>query len=526
MDSENLGDLGEDSFKAMCSKAGLNLTKPSKDENGWDAYIEFPWPKENHISLDKQEAPVRCKIQVKATHTMAQHKLSIKLSAMHKLAVEYMPTFVCFMHFKKSSSSISPKEMYLVHLDQEIIGKILKRVRQSEINKKPLNHQTIDISYSEYHKLKKATGPNLKEEILKYINGSNEKYIQDKQKMLKSLGYDEAPYEMKLKISAQKREDLIQNYLINQEGMDVKITSIMEKRFNIPLPAKDVLPSLGTVKMYMKQPEQKFKLHIRKHKFEKAIILDVNFRTHPLIQGVFFLYNEIIELPLDYSNLSRGSTCNMTIFHDKEYEFKVISQHMKFFKLIEDNINGELEFEIFSENNMATSLKLYFNINKKLNIQQEVYDAFLLYEKLFAHLQIDTSSLVSINFMMSLINQASNFYSFLSSDESQSLFFTSTLESSTRRKVNDFILIIPVYFTFNDTAYILIAEATTDLEIKEDNTAIGTGKSHRILNQLEIKKDEFNKNEILELISDKIQGLNYKNYCVLFDSNSTFIFED
>jgi len=70
MDSDNLGDLGEDSFKAMCSKESLTLTKPSKDENGWDAYIEFPWTKENCISLDKQEAPVRCKIQVKATHIM------------------------------------------------------------------------------------------------------------------------------------------------------------------------------------------------------------------------------------------------------------------------------------------------------------------------------------------------------------------------------------------------------------------------------------------------------------------------
>ncbi|MFA7091863.1 MAG: hypothetical protein WC149_08420 [Arcobacteraceae bacterium] len=526
MDSDNLGDLGEDSFKAMCSKESLTLTKPSKDENGWDAYIEFPWTKENCISLDKQEAPVRCKIQVKATHIMTQRKLSIKLSAMHKLAIEYMPTFVCFMHFRKTSSSISPKEMYLVHIDQEIIGKILKRVRQSEIDKKPLNHQTIDISYSEHHKLKKATGQALKDEILKYINAGHEKYILNKQKMLKTLGYNEAPYEMQIEIAPQKREDLIQNYLINQEGMDVKITSIMEKRFNIALPAKDVLPSLGAVKMYMNQTEQKFKLHIKKHKFDKPIILDVNSRSHALIQDVFLLYNEILELVIDFSNINKASNWKIKLFYDREYEFKVISQHMKFFKLIEDNIHSDIGIEIFFKNNITTPFIIDFNPHAKLDIKKEVYDAFLLYEKLFAHLQIDTSSLISINFMMSSINQAKSFYSFLSSDESKSLYFTSTLESPAPRKVKDFILILAVYFTFKDTAHILIIEATINLEIKEDRMAIGTGKTHKILNQLEIKEDKYNKDEVIALIEDKIQEFNYKNYCTFIGSKSSFVFED
>ncbi len=63
------------------------------------------------------------------------------------------------------------KKSFLLHLDKEIIEKVLKRVYTSEqyYKKRPLNKQTITLKYGPENELTELTGAFFKTAILKYV---------------------------------------------------------------------------------------------------------------------------------------------------------------------------------------------------------------------------------------------------------------------------------------------------------------------------------------------------------------------
>ena len=63
---EELGDVGEDLFRSLCSRARLNCNKSERDRTGWDFRVEFKMDGDAGATLD-QRSPRAAQIQLKCT---------------------------------------------------------------------------------------------------------------------------------------------------------------------------------------------------------------------------------------------------------------------------------------------------------------------------------------------------------------------------------------------------------------------------------------------------------------------------
>ena len=93
-----------------------------------------------------QQAPLECKIQVKATDKQ-DRKLAIELSTLQRLIKTQMPAFFCFIEFDRGNDPVSA---FLVHIGKDLIEKTLQRLRKAEISdrRNKINKMTLTIHYS------------------------------------------------------------------------------------------------------------------------------------------------------------------------------------------------------------------------------------------------------------------------------------------------------------------------------------------------------------------------------------------
>jgi len=168
------------------------------DRTGWDFLIEFPFEYSNHLPKDLLPAPLECKIQVKSTKKQRRRE-SITLSNLIRLVKAQMPAFFCFIEFDEKNRA---KAFYLVHVGEEIIGSTLKRIRELESRglQSRLNKHTLDISYNEAEKLNNMTGEELKHAIRRAVPNGPEQYIENKNQLLKTIGFEDGGYELKVTI--------------------------------------------------------------------------------------------------------------------------------------------------------------------------------------------------------------------------------------------------------------------------------------------------------------------------------------
>jgi hypothetical protein len=184
----DLGTMGESIFRVWCADAGLTANPSEIDKTGWDYFVEFPF----NYGLSPEvlhKSPIECKIQVKATDDR-KGKISISLSNLRRLITAQMPSFFVFIEFDGKSEA---QNGYLVHVDNNLISKVLKRlhsVEQSEQENR-FNKRSMTIHYDESHRLDKLDGTTLKELLLSHIGSDMAKYVESKNAHLKSTGYED-----------------------------------------------------------------------------------------------------------------------------------------------------------------------------------------------------------------------------------------------------------------------------------------------------------------------------------------------
>lgn len=230
--SRNLGKMGETTFTFLCNTVNITCTKPEEDKYGWDFLLEFPNENKKDLSLDKQDSPIECKVQIKSTDKN-DFKLPIKLSAIHRLVKTNMPTFICFLHFNNTNEV---KNMYLVHINENIISNVLKRIRENELSKKKLHKLSITIDYSDYNKLNNISGESLKNKIEEYVKDGMNQYVVNKNKYLQTLGFDTNSLSFSVKFKTNEIKDIIDMSLGLKKSVEVNIGQLFEERFKVKLP--------------------------------------------------------------------------------------------------------------------------------------------------------------------------------------------------------------------------------------------------------------------------------------------------
>jgi hypothetical protein len=233
LSSDELGEKGESRFREICADARLICNKSDRDRAGWDFIVDFNFDEQPQLSLDKRRPPVSCHIQVKTIYETTK-SVKLRLTMAERLAKEIKPAFVYVM---KVDETLKVVEAYLIHMLDDRLGSVLKRLRsesiaadsKTPINKKfiaftPLPDEGIDITGSALcTALKLACGDSL--------HG----YSSNKQAQLKTLGFDKSSFIVRMKIGANDATELSEIFLGLRKEIPVTDFANYEKRFGISL---------------------------------------------------------------------------------------------------------------------------------------------------------------------------------------------------------------------------------------------------------------------------------------------------
>ena len=231
MTKRDIGNMGQSEFESLCSSAGLTRNVSQQDRTGWDYLIEYPLPRSPGQPADMAPPALQCLVQVKATDRH-RRKWDIALQNIERLAKSPMPAFICLLEFDGREHA---QQVYLVHIGEKIIGRALKRLRQSE--KRPhdaVRIPTLSVTCGDSHRLPETTGACLKEAIQSYVAEGANNYCEWKRQLLDTLGYEEGHPYVKVQFSAQDPiQDLIDLSLGYRKSLKVSNTSMHDVRFGV-----------------------------------------------------------------------------------------------------------------------------------------------------------------------------------------------------------------------------------------------------------------------------------------------------
>jgi hypothetical protein len=376
MNQRKLGAMGECRFAAWCAEVGLTANKSNEDDKGWDYFVEFPFLADNNKSVDMQLSPIKCQVQVKSTDTTDRKKVSVKnieLSNLRYLVNVPMPAFIIFIEY---SGLQEPTQAFLVHIDEYIIGKVLKRLRKSENDGKSnkLNKMTLTINYDESHELPSLDGKGLKQAIEKYV-GDMSSYVDKKQAILKTIGFDERP--VRLTFNLDKKELI--NFIEASIGLDNKIELNDFKtdciRFDMaqPLTQKDQGRAYCNLNP---NPQYSGVVRFKTDKFSAGVCFDGEMYFSPSflmpkksiafrVKGDFFEIKHI-----DYSDSKFGnSESTLKFFFHIEINISKLKKVVYFLNAINKNNRFIIQFEKFGDLPL-----LSFELLSKINDMGSFYD--------------------------------------------------------------------------------------------------------------------------------------------------------
>ena len=245
----DLGRMAEKTLEHWAAEEGITCNKASDDKTGWDYYLEFPFSADDR--LDTRPPPIVALVQVKGTDGRRNRK-DIKLDAWERLIKAPVPTFYLIIHYKNGRT---PVEAFLVHVGEEYIRRVLKRLREESSNKgkskpKKLYDITMSVSWKKEEKLNAPNGSALCDAIRAVVGDDLRHYLETKTEWIKTVGYDKLPYTFTFTTSASPVEEMWEAFSNHAIGLTdhIPIESFhsQEMRFDIARPLSS-LDEGGTI---------------------------------------------------------------------------------------------------------------------------------------------------------------------------------------------------------------------------------------------------------------------------------------
>lgn len=339
----DLGALGEDTFRLWCTQAGLIPNSSQIDKTGWDFHIESSNDYQTLLS-EVHSAPIEYRVQVKASDKR-KRSLAIPLSNLWRMATLQMPTYYAFLEFDGLNVV---QNAYLVHLDSELVGKILKRLHENDQRVQPseLHKSTFTIKYNDEHKLEELSGDALSLMLNKPVKNDMAKYIADKKHHLETIGYDDYVYSLSFSLDEEGAANLVESSL--GMGTEAKILSpiMRKKRFGI-YGKKPIFEHESAIVKIEPKPSNG-KAIFRESHYAASLSFDVSLFIPAIVDK---------RLGAEYKKLRFESELfDILWFTDKleaRFEFKLkkeveirqLSKFLKLTKLLQSGVEIELEIE-------------------------------------------------------------------------------------------------------------------------------------------------------------------------------------
>ena len=190
----NLGGIGEATLTAWAHEVGISPTRSTDDVKGWDYVLVLPKPAAaGHPAtpLDEEPPEFTCLVQVKATRD-ASKPIKTKLSNGQRLATAPLPAFFFVVEIDPSNK---PSRAFVVHVGEEWITRVLKRLREvPSTGPADLHRRFLSLTVNADDALPIMNGRALLASLRGHAGKNAFQYVKAKEQWLETVGYDERPY--------------------------------------------------------------------------------------------------------------------------------------------------------------------------------------------------------------------------------------------------------------------------------------------------------------------------------------------
>lgn len=305
LNADELGEKGEAHFKEICVNVSLTCNKSDRDRTGWDFLVEFPFETDFRAiaPLESRPVPLSCHIQVK-TLQEKNDRFVMTLSSAERLAKELKPAFV---YVFKVNTELQFTGAYLIHILDESLGTILKRLRKedAEGNTAP-NKKTISMSAKRYGKAVAPTGRGLRDALILACGNDLHAYTKKKVGQQARLGFSERPHKLTMTLHPKNIKDLVDLFLGKNKIKAEKISSVQE-RFGIKLP----IPELSIENAIISLQPSPFDTC-------RIIVRDDQLGTPIVFKGNVFLPPGILKLSKEHFKvLIEADFFSLTLYQDR-----------------------------------------------------------------------------------------------------------------------------------------------------------------------------------------------------------------
>lgn len=230
---EALGEVGETLFQNLCALARLSCNKSDRDRSGWDFIVDFPLSDATAPETLDQRQKTTCHVQLKTTAVIGNGTVSLKLSAADLLAKDAHPALIVIFRLGKHGK---PLKGYLVHLLNEPLHKLLRRLRHAEAQGRRDTHNLkISFDYRRYGKSFELAPASLKAALAEACGPNPAVYSMEKVRQLNELGYEEGQFAAKA-IFQVNDERHLSRLLLGMEPIKPIELRAFDVRFGIAVP--------------------------------------------------------------------------------------------------------------------------------------------------------------------------------------------------------------------------------------------------------------------------------------------------
>lgn len=417
MYERDLGDLGETVFRGLCNAVGLTIHKAEKDRTGWDFLLEFPWDQESDLPRDMLPAPIECKVQIKSTDKKKKRE-QITVSNLSRLVKTQLPAFFCFIEFDGKDE---PQAVYLVHVDEKIIGKTLKRIRELEAKgeEEKLNKHKIDIRYTDENRLPDIAGKTLKNAIRSYVSDRWERYTENKNRLLNTLGFEEGKGQFTVTFSGSNPiEDIVDLSLGIREEICIDKSDGYYNRFGILSSSK--LLSSEEARLSIKTKPTPVVLKFKEHQFSPGVLLNAELYTSPFNQ---FLTEQYLKLRIKsklFEFIVEPFNGKVKYSFDFRDEHRIslddLKNHLRVVTLLKE-ASQPLILEMSDKAKKVLPMPFKININHDLDDWSGVYKTAEMASSICQRFSVlENDVLVSIGELIQASQSIESFYQILYAD--------------------------------------------------------------------------------------------------------------
>jgi hypothetical protein len=206
MNSDELGDKGEQRFAELCVDAGLICNKSGRDRSGWDFIVEFPYSTPTiPDSLDRRPQPPECRAQIKTVWSRSRN-VKLRLSSAERLAKH--PQLACIFVMVVREDDLEFDCVYCIHVIDDILSHILKSLRQCQAkDATKVNKSSISFNYITSGNRIPASGAALKEFIETVWGKDGNAYSRKKNDQISSLGFVGRPYSGRFTLAVENERE-------------------------------------------------------------------------------------------------------------------------------------------------------------------------------------------------------------------------------------------------------------------------------------------------------------------------------